>query len=62
MDHRIAFALRRYASETKQGEKVVKRDWLKLNHRERGKMRKALVGRGPTRAQWKKAVGKLVVE
>lgn len=44
MDRKTAKALRNYAKATKQPQKVVKRDWLKLNHQERGHMRRVGLG------------------
>lgn len=44
MDRKTSKSLKTYAAKTGQTTGTVKRDWLKLSHRERGPMRRALTG------------------
>jgi hypothetical protein len=45
MDRATARGIRRYGEATGQTEKQLKRDWLKLSHKERGRLRKKLTGK-----------------
>jgi hypothetical protein len=46
MDRKTLKGIRRYGQATGQTEKQLKRDWLKLSHRERGRLRSKLTGKG----------------
>jgi hypothetical protein len=45
MDRKTLKGIRRYGQATGQTEKQLKRDWLKLSHRERGRLRAKLTSR-----------------
>lgn len=42
VDRKTSKALRDYATDTGQGPKTIKRNWLKLSHRAKGKVRAKL--------------------